>query len=45
MITSSDIQKDMGGRIQANDDMSFDEEGSKNESFAACNKPCSDILV
>jgi hypothetical protein len=45
MIASGDIQKDMGGRIQANDDTSFDEEGSKNESLAAFNKPCSDILV
>jgi hypothetical protein len=35
----------MGGRIQANDDTSFDEEGSKNESFVAFKKPYSDILV
>jgi hypothetical protein len=35
----------MGGRMQANDDTSFDEEGSKNESFAAFNEPCSDIFV
>jgi hypothetical protein len=45
MFASIEIQKDMGGRTQANDGTPFNEKGSKNELFAAFNKPCSDILV